>query len=103
MKTAKRGIFGSFKGTLAGFLGGICFIVLLALSQQKSRYDNPNDIYSEFEYFYRKAQDKQFKIFTASPTLNQLENGEMVILSSTTKNIFTRIENSLFFVVLRST
>jgi len=77
--------------------------LLVAFSQQKSRYDKPADIYQEFEYLYRKVQNRQFKIFTTSPVLSDLQNGEIVILSSTTKNLFTRIDQSLFFAVLRST
>lgn len=97
------GIFERFSGIVTGFLSCLVLGLIMAFSQQRNRYLSERDILDEFSNIYRTGQTRQFKIFTTSPTLNELEKGEIVILSSSTKNIFTRIDQSLYFAVLRST
>lgn len=99
------GIYKRFKVYLAGFFSCLSLLILIGLSQQKSRYDNPNDIYSEFEYLYRKTQDRQLKIVSSTPTLANMDEGELLFYNSTgtlVLNLITRVKERRYKVELSS-
>ena len=71
---------------------------LCAFSRERFSYNNPNDVYYEFQNVYKNAQPKNFKIMTTTPTLSQLENGEVVILKSNPDSLIFREGQKLHYI-----
>lgn len=75
---------------------------LFAASPVRSTYDNPVDVRDEFINAYDELQAKKFRILVSTPQVNDLFEGEMVLVSSTSKSIYTRFGQTLFSVRLSS-
>jgi hypothetical protein len=68
---------------------------LFALTQTQQEYKNERNIKQEFRNLYMNVQSKQYTIFTTTPNLNDLQDGQIVILSSFTKGFAWRDGNTI--------
>lgn len=78
------------------FLTGI----LSALSQRSNSYKTETEIMGEFSNLYSGVQSKDFVIFTTSPTLRDLNNGEVAIVSTTNNTVVSiciKANNKLYY------
>ena len=64
------------------FLGAFVLMCLLGLTQVHNKYEDPGVVESEFKNLYLGVQPIEHKILISTPTLNDLENGQIVIVSS---------------------
>ena len=79
------------------YLVGLFF--LLGASPIRETYKSDTDIKAEFQNVYFSLQDKQFRVFDSTPSLNSLRDGEMVIYSSGTANKFIIRRSSRIYEV----
>lgn len=56
---------------------------------------NPN-LDPDIDNIYQNFQQRGFKVYLSTPNLSELREGEMVIVSSTTKSIMFRINDTLY-------
>lgn len=70
---------------------------LFAWSQTNQTYRDEKTIRREFNNIYLNAQSKQFEIFKTTPNLNQLQDGQIVLVSSTNKGIAWRDGQTVYF------
>ena len=65
----------------------LIFVVFLcAFTPVANKHDTQDKTDSEFVNIYQQAQSKNFKVVSATPSLNDLQDGEIVIVSSITNN-----------------
>lgn len=50
----------------------------------------------DVQNIYNNFQQKGFKVFLSTPSVNELREGEVVIVSSTTKSIMFRVNDTLW-------
>jgi hypothetical protein len=60
---------------------------LFALSPVATTYKEEAEIEVEFKNLYDNVQAKQFRVFTTTPVFSDLQNGEIVIVSSGVFNV----------------
>jgi len=73
------------------------------LSQTNQTYRDETTIRREFNNIYMNAQSKQFAIFRSTPNLNELQDGQMVIVSSINKGIAWRDGTTVNFLTSSGT
>lgn len=69
-----EGYMGQYRGII--FLS---FFLLLGLTPVSNEYSTNDKIEVEFKNLYGQAQDKQFDVFTATPTLTAIQDGQIVV------------------------
>lgn len=78
----------------------VCLFTLTGLTQ----IDNVTD--PNITNLYNYAQPKEFRVVTTTPTVNQINERELVILASSvsmvTPRIYTKINNTLWWTKLSS-
>jgi len=89
------------KDFMIGFMVCLCIGLLTALTQVRNTYKDESDILAEFKNIFLNAQGKQFELRTSTPIVNDLMQGEIVIVNvGGVQNFFTRIGNDLYKVLL---
>ena len=89
------------KGFVAGFFGClVCLIIINATSQISNRFKDEQALYSEITNLYDVVQTRQFKVYTTTPSANVLKEREIVIVSTGTQSIFTKIATNTYSVTL---
>lgn len=71
---------------------------LFAWSQTNQTYRDEKTIRREFNNIYLNAQSKQFEIFKTTPNLNQLQDGQIVLVSSTNRGLAWRDGQTVYFM-----
>lgn len=67
------------------------FCLMGASPQIYNDFKDPS-IYHEFTNLYKVMQPKQFRIVTSTPNASNIEEGEIVIVSTGTLNLFTKVK-----------
>lgn len=70
---------------------------LFAWSQTNQTYRDEKTIRREFNNIYLNAQSKQFTVFKTTPNLNDLQDGQIVLVSSTNKGLAWRDGQTVYF------
>lgn len=73
------------------------------LSQTNQSYRDETAIRREFNNIYLNAQGKQFVVFKSTPNLNDLQDGQMVLVSSVNKGIAWRDGTTVNFLTSSGT
>ena len=74
-------------------------VLFLGLTPISNDYSKKESIEMEFKNIYGQAQDKQFTIASATPTLTALQDGEMVIFrTGDLSGLMYRSGNEIFKV-----
>lgn len=81
-----------------GFLTCLCLLLIAATNQVHNTYKSEQQIYNEFRNVYGNMQSKEFDVYKSSPNLSDLRDGEIVLVSSTTKSLMARIGQSVYNV-----
>lgn len=86
------------------FIGAICgfgfFILIGATTQINNRFQNEQELYNEFTNLYNTIQTRQFQVYLSTPMALSLKERELVLVSTGTISIVTRIGNSTYSVTL---
>lgn len=90
------------KDFLIGFLSCSCLYLLLALTPINNRFDKERAIYDDLQNIYLNVQPRQYRLFTSTPNLGDLQDKEVVLVSTGTNALFTRIGQTRYYVNLSS-
>ena len=74
---------------------GTCYAGLVPITRS---HNDKTSVDREFTNGFMNAQPKQFTIFKATPTINQLQDGQIVLVSSTNVGIAWRDGNRINFL-----
>ena len=76
----------------------ICFF-LFGFSRIHSEYDTKEKIETEFSNVEKNLQGQEFRVINATPTLVDLKDGEIVIVSSNTFNKLMFRQNQEIYAI----
>lgn len=89
------------KSYFLGFLGGISALILMgAATPISNNFDQHSALFNELTNLYKTVQAKQFQVYAGTPTVNLLNERELVIVSTGTISVFTKIAGSTYSVTL---
>lgn len=67
-----------------------------------TQHDSPEKLDGEFKNAYDQAQARQFRVFTATPNLNDLQDNEVIIVSSGAIKMMFRSGQEIFSINVTS-
>lgn len=76
--------------------GGLVF----AFAPIYTKHDEENKTNDEFINIYNQAQPRQFRVVTATPIVSDLQDGEVVIVSSGTIRLMLRSNIEIYSINL---
>ena len=82
---------------IIGFLSCLGFIFLISATPINNRYDKEEQIFNEFTNVFKNMQSK-IRVFTSTPNLTDIGDGELVLVSSTTKSMMFRFDEKVWNV-----
>lgn len=86
---------------IIGFCWGVSLFVLMGATNQISNsFQTQQQVLTEITNLYRNVQTKQFMVFSTTPTANLLNEREIVMVSSGSVSLFTKIAGSTYSVSL---
>ena len=89
------------KAFACGFFGClVCLILINATSQIGNKFKDEQALYSDITNLYNTVQTRQFKVYTSTPNPKNLIERELVIVSTGTQSIFTKIATNTYSVTL---
>ena len=75
----------------------LCFL-LMAFKPIHQIYDTPDKINEEFQNVEDDLQSQQYRVFSSTPNLSELKDGQIVIFSSGAIKIMFRQNNDIYSV-----
>ena len=81
-----------------GFISALGLISLLALTPINNDFKKEAAIYDEFQNLYLNVQPRQYRVISATPSLNSIQNREVVIFSSGSRKIMFREGQDIFSI-----
>lgn len=88
------------KDFVIGFLSCACLGFLLALTPISNNFEKEQAIFNELANLYDNVQPRQFNVFTTTPTYTRLRDREVVLVSTGTISLLTRVGSSTYTVIL---
>lgn len=75
-----------------------CILILCGFGPIYQSHDSQEKVDTEFVNLYDQAQSEQFRVVVATPNLNDLKDGEFVIMNSSTTKVMFRIGQEIYSV-----
>jgi len=86
------------KQFIYGVLFGFCLISLTAFVPEYRKYDDPNLIKKEFDNIYTFAQPKNFRFELSSPTLRDIQEGQIIFFKTNKVKFAFRKDDIIHFI-----